>query len=697
MEATVERTLFHNRDTGYIILSLKKDDAYFTATGVCGYPLEKGETIEIEGNWFDDQKYGKQFKTEKLTVHEPNTASGILAYLSSGIISCIGPATAEKIVRKFGDRALQILDEDPDRLLEITGIGKKSLEKISASWTEKRADAKTIATLCDMGLSISQAARALKEYGSAAAETITENPYTLADDIWGIGFKRADAIAMKNGFATSSPFRIKAGIIFSLKEAQTNGHCYVTTKELLAAAIKLLEVTEGAIETGVSELLSAKKLISVTVKGERALYLPVVYHSERNIEKKLTALAGQPLRGVDFEPENAIDDHILTDEQIDAATTSLIHHLCVITGSAGTGKTTTLKAILYSLEKNRLSYRLCAPTGKAAKRITEVTGKEAKTIHRLLEVDKFGKFRRNEEEPLECDYVIADEATMIDIFLMNHLVKALPLTTTLILIGDANQLPPVGAGNIFKDIIRSNICPVKRLTKIQRQKETSSIISIANQIKDGAVPYIENKQDAFFFKEDKPAELATKIVELATERIPRKFGITFDDIQVISPMKKGNFGTDALNKLLQEKTLKGKIPNIRQFKVGDRVMQLKNNYAKDIYNGDVGRIAAINQDEQKVIVAFDKDVEYDLPELDELGLAYAVTCHKYQGSEARCIVMPVHSQQYMMLRRDLLYTAVTRARQIIVLVGTYQALAIAVKNNQEQLRNTGLFAGVKAI
>lgn len=696
INATVERTLFHNRENGYIVLSLVKDGTYFTATGVCGYTLDKGEEVDIEGAWIDDPKHGKQFKTNKLTIREPSTTAGVLAYLSSGIIPHIGPVTAEKIVKKFGERALQILDEDPDRLLEVPGIGKKTLEKINASWNAKRADAKTMTTLCSMGLSISQASKALKEYGYDAVKTIRDNPYALADDIWGIGFKRADDIALKNGFANDSPFRIQAGITYASKEAQTEGHCHIAVDALLAAAKKLLDVPEASIRLSVSELLEAKKLIEATVRGRQVLYLPVTYRTERAIEKKLAELTRQALRGVDFEPEGAADSAVLTAEQIDASITALTHRLSIITGSAGTGKTTTLKAILYSLGKNGLTYCLCAPTGKAAKRMTEVTGKEAKTIHRLLEVDKFGKFKRNDEEPLDSDFVIVDEATMVDVFLMNHLIKALPLSATLILIGDANQLPPVGAGNVFKDIIHSGICPVRRLTKIQRQKETSNIISIANQIKDGVVPYIDNQRDVFFFKEDRPTALAAKIVELVTEKIPKKFGIKFDDIQAISPMKKGDFGTHALNKLIQEKILKGKTNTIKQFKAGDRVMQLKNNYDKDIYNGDVGRIKAINHEEQKIIVAFDKDVEYDLPESDELGLAYAVTCHKYQGSEAQCIVMPVHAQQYMMLRRDLLYTAATRAKQILVIVGTYQALAMAVKNNQEQTRNTGLFAGVKA-
>jgi exodeoxyribonuclease V alpha subunit len=697
MIATVERTIFHNQDNGYTVLALSDGTSSFVAT--CSLPFipDKGQQLELQGQWFNDPKYGKQLKATFIQVKDPTSAEGIQAYLASGIISGIGPATAQRIVSLFGDETLNILDDNSQRLLEVKGIGKKTLEKIASSWKEKREGAKIVAELCKIGLSVTYAIKVYKQYGQNSVQITKENPYRLADEIWGIGFRKADEIAGHLGFAKELPFRIKSGILFALKEAQGEGHCYLPHAELLAKAQKILEIPPDKISNSLTALKQEKSILETE---NRDIYLPVLYHSEKYIEKKINEISTRPLKGMDFEPDKAIGNSTLSEEQIQAATKATLYPLSVITGQAGSGKTTTLRAIIQCLEKNNRSYSLCSPTGKAAKRITEVTERPAKTIHRLLEYDPSGNFRRNEENPLESQFIIVDESSMIDIFLAVSLLKAIPQNGSLILIGDPNQLPPVGAGNFFRDLIHSGICPIARLSTIMRQKEQSNVIKIAGDINSGIVPTIPNEKDAYFFQMEDAEKIASKIVELATKGVTDKFNIPFKDIQVITPIKNGIIGTHNLNKLIQEEIQNKEKPSLRGFILDDKVMQIANNYKKGVFNGDIGYITSIDKEEQQLIVSFEgkeEAVQYEVNELDELVLAYATTVHKYQGSETKCVIIPIHTKHFVMLKRNLLYTAVTRTRDLLIILGTKKALAIGTKNINEQKRYTGLFKEAKAL
>lgn len=686
MVATVQRTIYHNQENGYTVLSVKEKDKTFTT--ICNLPFtpDKGQKIRIEGEWITDAKYGQQLKATKIELNDPTTESGIKEYLSSGIIAGIGPATAERIVGMFGSKTLATLDQCPTELLKVKGIGDKTLGKIAESWKEKREGARVITELCELGLSVTYATKVYKKYGSTAPGAVKENPYRLAEDIWGIGFKKADEVAKSIGFEKNHPFRIKSGLIYLLKEAQNEGHCYVPMQEIVDKRAAMLEVEKKELLNSLEELGEEKKIVN----EEGKVYLPAAFQAEKYIEEKLKSILQGSYRGIDLEIEKSVDENILTEEQIRATGIATTRKLSVITGSAGTGKTTTLRAIINCLEKNNISFRLCAPTGKAAKRISEVTGREAKTIHRLLEVEQTGKFRRNEENPLDAEVIVMDEASMIDVFLMSNILKAIQSNKTLILIGDQNQLPPVGAGNVFKDIIDSGICPVIRLTKIQRQKQTSEIIEVANNIKNGDMPYISNKRDCYFFTIQSPESIATKITKLVTQSIKEKFGFKEEEIQILSPMKRGPIGTDALNKVLQEKLREGECH--KGFKLNDKVMQIRNNYKKGVFNGDIGYIRKIDKEENKITVGFEeKEVEYGQDEFNELILAYCCTVHKYQGSEAKCVIIPIHTQHYMMLKRNLIYTAVTRAKRLLVIIGTNKAMKIGLSNNSEQVRYTGLF------
>jgi exodeoxyribonuclease V alpha subunit len=697
MIATVERTIFHNQDNGFTVLSVSDGKDSFVTT--CNLPFvpDKGQKVELEGQWFNDPKYGRQLKATFIRVKDPTTSEGIQAYLASGIISGIGPATAARIVSLFGTETLKVLDSNPHKLLEVKGIGRKTLEKIAASWKEKREGANIVAELCKIGLSVTYAIKVYKFYGEDAVQITKDNPYRLADEVWGIGFKKADDIASELGFVRDNTFRIKSGLLFTLRESQNEGHCYLPYDELIAKATEILGISSDTIMIALAEMINEKSLINNSSNGND-IYLPQVYHSEKYIERRIRELVKRPLKGIDFEPDKSIASDVLTEEQYQAALNSSVHPLTVITGQAGSGKTTTLKVIIQCLEKNNFSYSLCAPTGKAAKRMTEVTERESKTIHRLLEYDPTGKFKRNEDNPLPSSFIIVDESSMIDIFLAVSLLKAIPQKGSLILIGDPNQLPPVGAGNFFRDLIDSGICPVARLSTIMRQKDQSNIIKIANDINSGTVPKISNEKDAFMFHMEDSGKIASKIVHLATKGITEKFGIPFGDIQVISPMKNGDIGTLNLNKLIQE-TLHDKAkPSLKAFYMDDKVMQITNNYKKGVFNGDIGYVTRIDGEEQKLTVSFESgadNVEYELNELDELTLAYAATVHKFQGSESKCIIVPIHTKHFIMLKRNVLYTAVTRAQDTLIILGTMKAIAIGTKNANEQKRYTGLLKDLK--
>lgn len=688
----IERVVFFNPENGYTVLSVKtKNEPAFNVTCTVPFTLTEDQEIEIEGGFDNHSKYGKQFKASSVYIVEPSTAASVKAYLASGIIKGVGPATAERIVAMFGDKSLEVIDNKPKMLLQVNGIGEKTLEKIAASWIEKREGARIVAELCRVGLSFAYATKVYKKYGNSAPQVIQENPYRLADEVIGIGFKKADEIALNIGFDRNHSFRIESGIIYTLKHALGEGHCFLPGADMERKAQEILDVPADRIDNALGILLYKEKMVSTGVNGTKAFYLSSAYNAERYIEKKLTYLMGNR---TEAKPCKALMHKFnLADEQVAAVETALSSGV-IITGPAGSGKTTTLQAIIACLKENKLKYFLCAPTGKAAKRITEVTREEASTIHRLIGYSPKMGVRRDEANPLECDYLICDEASMIDIYLFADLLRAVPDTSRLIFLGDSFQLPPVGAGLAFKDIIKSGVCPVAELKTIHRQKGGSSIVDVANDIKNGKYPHIRNdkKGETFFFTLKEQGDIALKIVELATKKIPETFGIPFGEIQVIAPMKKGDIGTVILNQLLQKAVQPGDAPSLKGFLKGDKVMQTVNNYEKNVFNGETGKVENIDMEERIVTVNYDIGIiPYEFHELDEIMLAYAVTCHKYQGSQSRAVIIPLHTSQYIMLRKDLLYTAVTRGEELVVIVGSKQALAIAAKNNKEQKRNTSLF------
>jgi exodeoxyribonuclease V alpha subunit len=695
MLAKVEKIIFRNEETGYTILSAKNGHACITITCTLPYTLKDGEEIEFEGKFLEHPRFGRQLKADYIRTKDPTTAQGIFAYLSSGIISGIGPATAERIVRKFGEQTLEILDDDPRKLLEIKGIGDKKLIRISGSWREKRLGAKIIAELCHFGLSATLAAKVYKKFERHSLAVVRENPYRLSQEISGIGFKRADEIASTMGFTQDHPFRVTSGILFALTEAQGEGHCYLPESELIQKSISLLGVCEEAVTSNIGTLIRETKLLHTYLSDSSeagsisVYYSPRVYHAERYIEKRLKYMSSF----LPLELNMSFDPH-LTPEQKDAVKIALTSGLSVITGSAGTGKSTVISTIIRCLEANGLSYELCAPTGKASKRITEVTGREAKTIHRLIGFSEAIGARRDEQHPLECSYVIVDETSMVDDFVLSDLLKAIPSTGRLVLCGDYNQLPPVGIGLAFTSIINSGMCPVTKLTTIHRQKQHSTIISIANDVKEGKMPFIPpDASDAFFFKVENPVDIANKIVELATKRIPDRFGISFRNIQVISPMKRGPIGTENLNKALQQAFQKENLPSMKEFMLGDKVMQLSNNYLKGVFNGQTGIVVQIDAEEMKLYVQYEGlgTIPYEYTDLDELTLSYAMTVHRSMGSEFTAVIAPFHTSHFTMLRKDLIYTCLTRTRDLLVIVGTKKALAIGIKNDRKQKRYTGLF------
>jgi exodeoxyribonuclease V alpha subunit len=697
LHATVNRVIFHNKENGYTVISAKNGKGELTIVCYLPFTPDNNCEIQVEGEWVDNQKYGRQFKAKHLTVKEPTTEEGIIEYLSSGVISGIGPSLASRIVATFGLKTLETLDKNPEKLLEINGVGQKTLNRISKSWAEKREGANIVAKLtASFGLSVAYATKIYKHYGSNAISIIKENPYRIAEDVWGIGFKKADEVAMSIGFRDDHPYRVESGILYILNESMNAGHCYLPSEILKNKATEMLRVNRESVEKAIV-VLQAKNNVtaaSITRESDTAYYLSYVYNCEAYISKRIKELMSIPAYTPIYSPNSSIEGIPLTDEQLDAAKTALSQRISVITGSAGTGKTTTLKAITQGIEANEMTYALCAPTGKAAQRISEVTGKEAKTIHRLLEYQRSGHYDRNETNPLSYDYVIVDEASMVDLFLMHALLKAIKSTTRIVFIGDPNQLPPVGAGNVLKDIINSEVCVVKKLSVIKRQINGSYVIDVANSINNGIFPHIPNSGNVFFFQIENPDDIANKIVDLAINRIPEKFGIKFQDIQVLSPMKKGVIGTENLNKVIQNAVQKGQVVSVKGFMLYDRVMQVKNNYDKGVFNGDIGYITHIDADENTVLVNYDtgESVEYADSEADELKLAYCCTVHKFQGSESKCIIIPIHTQHYPMLKRDLLYTAVTRTQELLVLVGTKKAIAIGVKNNNNKERLTGLWS-----
>lgn len=807
LRGVVERITYHSEETGYTVAKLSPEHRpshlphWQTEVALVGTMLgvTVGESVEVRGRWTMHAEYGKQFSVETMRSVLPATVAGIEKYLGSGLVKGVGPVTAKRIVAHFGETTLDVIDGEVGRLIEVPGVGKKRVSLIRHAWEEQRAIKEVMIFLQGNGVSTSLATKIYKRYGDDSIEIVRADPYRLAQDIYGIGFLTADKIAQALGMALDSPQRIAAGVEYTLNQSTDEGHVFLPSKELIAQAAELLGVSIEQAAAGVLHLRGGERVkvapsagaeapnlhwavsavysdagdvqlslaenkavyatptpdeVAAFLQEEQAVYLTPLYFGEVGVSNRLHRLLASGISRFDhfrewnwaqsFAEMETETGFVLAEKQRLAVRSALIHRLTILTGGPGTGKTTTVRTILRLCQETGRTALLAAPTGRAAKRLSETTGQEAKTIHRLLEFQPAEgmSFKRNEESPLTGDLLIVDEASMLDLILTNSLLKAVPPGMHLLLVGDVDQLPSVGAGNVLEDIIRAienaqgnrlnaktqrgkdaeeggtsplpnpqspisnrqspapfSNAAVVRLDTIFRQAAGSYIIENAHRINRGQMPVLDNDNatDFFLFRTDDPERAAQLVVELVQERIPRRFAIPSQDIQVLSPMHRGVVGVGALNDAIQNAVNPSRpdrperMVGSRIFRVGDRVMQIRNNYDKEVYNGDMGHITGLDAIEQQVVVSIDgKPVAYDFLELDELTHAYAVSVHKAQGSEFPVVVIPVLTTHYMMLQRNLLYTAVTRARRLVVLVGQPKAIGIAVRNNRVAERYTGL-------
>lgn len=702
LRGIVDRITFQNEETGYTVARLQVEGQRGEPVTIVGetLSLNPGETVELEGDWISHKQYGQQFKIASYQTVYPSSVEGMRRYLGSGLIKGVGPVTAKRIVSHFGAEALSIIETEPERLREVEGLGPKRAGLIVKAWQEQREIHNVMLFLQSHSVGTGYAVKIWKKYGQQAVSLIRDNPYRLAVDVWGIGFLTADRIAQKMGVPTHSDKRIKAGILHVLNEAaDKNGHVFLPEEALIETGAETLQVPVDAIAPCLAQLQTEETLI---IEDGR-VYVPALYYAEKgaatrcyqlsqvqrielgNIPEEIAAIEQRD--GVSFAPM-----------QKKALEKALSHNLLVLTGGPGTGKTTTIKGLIALLEARKKRIALCAPTGRAAKRMSEATGREAKTIHRLLKYSpKENAFEKNFENPLEADALIVDEISMVDAFLINSLLRAVPISASVVLVGDVDQLPSVGPGNVLKDIIASGIVEVVALNEIFRQAQTSRIITNAHAINAGQMPDIRNARDSdfFFIEAEDPAQVVETVSGLCASRLPRTYNLDpVEDIQVLSPMYRGETGANNLNRVLQD-LLNPKGRELTRagtrFRVGDKVMQVRNNYDKDVFNGDLGRVLDIDDVEQIVTVRFqERAATYEFAELDELTLAYTVSVHKSQGAEYRAVVMPLTTQHFVMLQRNLLYTAITRARELVVLVGSRKALAMAVKNNEVAQRHTTL-------
>lgn len=698
LRCVVERITYQNPENGYTVLRAAVRN-YKELVTVVGNLLDVnvGSVLLLQGDWKVDPKYGNQFCAEKWEETMPATVYGIEKYLGSGLIRGVGPKFAGRIVRTFGTDTLTVIEEETDRLLLVPGIGEKRVQMIRDSWEKQKEIKNIMLFLQSHSVSTSFAAKIYKVYGNESIQVVKENPFRLADDIWGVGFKTADGLAEKLGFAKDDPLRCRSGILYTLNALADEGHVYAEQEQLLRKAEELLEAKRESISAALEAMLGTEDLKQ---DGE-AIYLPPFYYAEIGVAAKLKRLAAD----TDALPSEARADFerlakktgLQYDEiQKDAILKATVSKVMVLTGGPGTGKTTTTLGMIAVLRSRGKRILLAAPTGRAAKRMTETTGMEARTIHRLLEFKPPEGYQRNEENRLEGDVLIVDECSMIDVILMNALLKAIPPRMQLILVGDVDQLPSVGAGNVLRDIIDSGVFPVVRLTRIFRQARSSRIILNAHRINTGEFPDLSNGAgtDFFFVPAEEPETAAQEIVRLVKTRLPKYRQVLPSESQVLTPMQRGAVGAANLNTLLQE-ALNPSETCLRRsgysFRLYDKVMQIRNNYDKEVFNGDVGTISALNPEERNLRVRFDdREVEYDVTELDELAQAYAVTIHKSQGSEYPIVVMPMLMTHFVMLQRNLLYTGVTRAKKLLVLVGTKKAVGYAVRNVTVTSRNTRL-------
>ena len=748
LRCVVERITYHNELNGWSVIRCRAKGFSELVTVVGMMPeVHVGSVLQLTGSWRIDAKYGRQFSIESFEETLPATVYGIEKYLGSGLIRGIGPKYARRIVQTFGKDTLEVIENDPDRLFSVPGIGKSRVEQIKKSWVEQKEIKNIMLFLQGHDVSTSHATKIFKTYGGESISVVQENPYRLADDIWGIGFRTADIIAEKMGFGHDRYARLRSGLLYTLNRLADDGHCYATRDLLINKGTELLGVEDNILSLTLDEMIRAKDVILESgfmedEEAEAAIYLPPFFFAEIGTVRRLAAIFRSeggvtvPQEGLTARVAQRTCMHY-DEVQNQAILTAARSKILILTGGPGTGKTTTTLGIITAFRSVGARILLAAPTGRAAKRLSETTGMEAKTIHRLLEVKPPEGYQKNEENPLEGDVLIVDECSMIDLLLFYNLLKAVPDTMTIVFVGDIDQLPSVGAGNVLRDLIEADCFPVVRLTRIFRQASRSRIITNAHRINAGRLPDISNGRDSDFFfmdmekrvqyfrkmhglpndpeKQDpwtakeesaQNAQAALEtIVDLVRNRLPEYYRIPSSEIQVLTPMQRGLVGAANLNQELQ-KALNPPVQGVPGaqglrrggfvFRVRDKVMQIRNNYEKEVFNGDIGVVESVDTEDRTLVVRFDeRAVEYDVSELDELVLAYAATIHKAQGSEYPIVVMPVLMNHYIMLQRNLIYTGITRARKILVIAGTKKALSYAVHNVTVTERNTLLCQRLK--
>jgi exodeoxyribonuclease V alpha subunit len=713
----VERVTFHSQETGFCVLRVKVRGQrdLVTVLGTAAN-IAPGEYIESEGWWVTDRTYGLQFKTVSLHIVPPSTREGIEKYLASGMVKGIGPHFARKLVRAFGEQVFDIIEHSPERLTDLAGIGPKRKQRVVDAWAAQKIIRSIMVFLHSHGVGTARAVRIYKTYGDDAVARVRQNPYCLALDVRGIGFKTADTLAQRLGIPRDALIRAQAGVRHVLQGFAENGHCAVAETELVETATGLLEIPSATIERAVELELQAGHLVAEAINGTPCLFLTPLYRAEVGVASQVRRLLEGTLPWGQIDPARVIPwveqrtRRTLSPSQRQAVATALTSKITIITGGPGVGKTTIVTSILYALSAKRMRVRLCAPTGRAAKRLAEATGLEAKTIHRLLVFDpKAHGFTYGETNPLPVDVLVVDEVSMVDVVLMSQLLRAIPAHAAVLMVGDVDQLPSVGPGAVLADLIASGSVPTVTLSEIFRQAAASQIIVNAHRINRGQLPVepqeprqeSAGRRDFYVIPADTPDEIQQKLLRVVTERIPQRFGLhPIRDIQVLTPMNRGSLGARALNELLQRTLNPDAQPRISRFgwtyAPGDKVIQTVNDYDKDVFNGDMGQIKRIDPEDGRLVVGVDsREVIYEFGDLDELALAYTATVHKSQGSEYPAVVIPLATQHYPMLERNLLYTGVTRGKQLVVLIGQPKALTIAVRTVRSMRRLTNLAARLR--
>jgi exodeoxyribonuclease V alpha subunit len=714
LDGQIVRVTYTSEETGYTVAQVRVEGHSQPVT-VVGNLLSptSGEMLHMEGRWTTHPRFGRQFKVHRHETRVPATVEGIRRYLGSGMIKGIGKVYADRIVDAFGEQTLEVIEYTPEKLADIDGIGEKRIEMIRSAWKDQKEVQNVMLFLQGHGVSSGYAAKIFRRYGQRAVAVVRENPYRLATDIAGIGFAIADKIAEKIGIGKNAPKRLEAGVLHALWTMAGEGHVYYPLEPLLAYCSQMLGVGRAGVASAVEMLHRTKRIViedlfpggELPADGDRAVYLPPLHRNEQTVADRLHGLMTHPAKIGIADLPSALQDlkrefaFRLAEAQRRAVERSATEKVLIVTGGPGTGKTTIISSVLRLYSRWTRKIQLTAPTGRAAKRMSETTGGAAMTVHRLLEFSpQKGGFQRNEDHPLTCDLLIVDEASMIDTTLMAHLLRAVPNPATVVFVGDVDQLPSVGPGNVLSDMIASGCVPVVKLTEIFRQAKSSRIVVNAHRINRGQLPELPppgQLTEFYFIEKDTPEEVRDILIRVVRENIPRRFGLDpLEAIQVLTPMNKGTVGAVNLNRALQEilnPTGEGIVRGEKRFRVGDKVMQIRNNYDREVFNGDIGRIGSMDVAGQKMTVFFDgRPVVYEFGDLEELVLAYAVSVHKSQGSEFSAVVMPVVTQHYVLLQRNLIYTAVTRAKQLLVMVGTRKALAIAIANNAPQKRYTRL-------